>query len=306
MEIACWKKETCVLWSCEWGGKMKSSIASSSSSSSAAHNLPYVLPPGFKFTPSDEELFINYLKPFSPDRKYYYPPFNIPIHHVNIYKSNPYQLSVEFEKGNDEEWFFVTERNKIGKNGKKQNRGDDSGGYWNATVGAKQIYAGQDDVGYVTALEYCVGRPPNGVKTDWLMHEYWFESSSDDNDKVDYALCKIYLTPSAVKRMKAEKKEKLKKGKGVSKEEVKQLDLQHQQDQSQLQQPHDSLLPAQQHEPQPQPPVIPDDDNFDDFDELPEDFKDFLAQLMKPDSLDGDEQPDDSDFLQGFITDGME
>lgn len=70
----------------------------------------------------------------------------------------------------------------MGKGGKNLKRGA-NGGYWSVTIGAKKISDGEVIVGYMTTLEYCVGKQPNGVKTDWLMHEYWYESC-DDNQKV--------------------------------------------------------------------------------------------------------------------------
>ncbi|EOA25855.1 hypothetical protein CARUB_v10019233mg [Capsella rubella] len=113
------------------------------------------------------------------------------------------------------------------------------------------------------------------MKTCWLMLEYWFQLS-DDNERVCgflgskllrlssldfymsfvlvgvYRLCKIYLSPRAPKKKKAdqgEENEKLKKEEVVLKEEVEHLDL-YQQGQSQphdmvYQQPQYCLLPPQ-------------------------------------------------------------
>ncbi|CAH2063963.1 unnamed protein product [Thlaspi arvense] len=185
--------------------------SSSSSSSSAADNFssdrrmkPIVFPPGFKFVPTDEDLIFHYLKPFVRNSKI--PPPNVPIHLVNIYESNPERLSEEYEKGNDKEWFFITERTKLQEGGKNQKRSDD-GGTWKAII-TKKIKAGQVVVGYKTALEYHIGKIPNALKSNWLMHEFWVEPSSHDKSDcdVDHALCKIYLTPKAYKR-KAEEEE---------------------------------------------------------------------------------------------------
>lgn len=70
--------------------------SSSSSRSPAAGNYlsfstPIVLPPGFMFVPSDEILIFHYLRPFLHHNKKSSP--NVPIHRVNIYDSNPEQLS---------------------------------------------------------------------------------------------------------------------------------------------------------------------------------------------------------------------
>ncbi|CAH8268833.1 unnamed protein product [Arabidopsis lyrata] len=274
--------------------------------SSAADNFfspstnPFVFPPGYRFVPNDEELILHYLKPFSQGNKCSF--LNVPINHVNIYESNPQQLSEKYEKGNDKEWFFISERTKIGEAGRNKKRVA-NGGYWNATVATKRIDAGNGIVGYKISLEYYVGKQPNGVKGDWLMHEYWFESSDDNNnEKVDHVLCKIYLTPTAAKKKKAEEEEneKLKKEEVVFKEEVKQLDL-HQSDQSH---PHDIVY---------QPQSFPYD--LDHFSELisfeqqpviPEDFEDFLADFIKPHPLDGDEESNNYGLFEGFFdTQGM-
>ena len=126
---------------------------------------------------------------------------------------------------------------------------------------------------------------------------------------MDHALCKIYLTPAAAKKKKAEEaeNEKLKK-----EEDVEQLDL-NQPDQLQLQQPHDivyqpqyCLLP-EQHQLQPFP------DNFSELNSfqqqpvmIPDDLEDFLAELMEPHSLDGDEESNNYGFFEGlFDTEGI-
>ncbi|XP_010513537.1 PREDICTED: NAC domain-containing protein 62-like [Camelina sativa] len=86
----------------------------------------------------------------------------------------------------------------MGKGGKKQKRVD-KGGYWHATVATKKI----DDgglVGYKTALANYVGKQPSGVQTDWLVHEYWVDESSADAEK-------IYRSPQAINKKKAEEEE---------------------------------------------------------------------------------------------------
>ncbi|KAG2322746.1 hypothetical protein Bca52824_015959 [Brassica carinata] len=166
-------------------------------------------PPGLRFVPTDAELIYYYLKPFSRDNNKSWP--NLPIHHANIYESNPQQLSgIGIQKGNLTEWFFISERTKIKRNGTKQKRGDHNGGYWHAKALTKKIKAKEGIVSYKTTLNYYNGKQPNGVRTNWLMQEYrglslliitiWY---------VDYAICKIYLRPSAKKNMNEEDVEDL-------------------------------------------------------------------------------------------------
>ncbi|CAA7060480.1 unnamed protein product [Microthlaspi erraticum] len=183
-------------------------MPSSSSSSPAVDNFtyPFYPPgPGVRFVPNDEEIIfiLNYWRSF-PEHFINSRP-NLPVHRVNIYHSNPQQLSEEYKKGNLKEWFFLSERTKSSNGGKRQKRSD-NGGYWHATVAAKKIEAGDDVVGYKTSLVYYVRKPSNAVKTDWLMHEYWLEPSQDNQTRteVDYSLCKIYLSPTAINKKKQE------------------------------------------------------------------------------------------------------
>ncbi|EFH53817.1 predicted protein [Arabidopsis lyrata subsp. lyrata] len=245
----------------------------SSSSCLSADNLSppstmtYLLPPGFKFMPSDEQVIFCYLKPYLDGNKNVL--LDVPIHLVNIYESNPQQLSVEFCKGNDKEWFIITERNKVdqglsktkrvGNGGTtRQKRGDTKGGYWHATVGAQEINAGQGVVGYKTAFAYYVRKQSADFKTDWLMLEYSLHHTCHNNDK-DYTLCKIYLTPQATKKKKEveAQNKKQKKGQGVisvapveALEEQQPLNVEYPQ-------PHQSQALLDSYQPQPHDIAFP-------------------------------------------------
>ncbi|KAG7588542.1 NAC domain [Arabidopsis suecica] len=69
-----------------------------SSSSLAADNLPppsmlaYLLPPGYQFVPSDQQLIFCYLDGYKNVF------LSIPIHLVNIYDSNPEQLHISLSR----------------------------------------------------------------------------------------------------------------------------------------------------------------------------------------------------------------
>ncbi|CAA0406372.1 unnamed protein product [Arabidopsis thaliana] len=176
----------------------------------------------------------------------------------------------EFEKGNDKEWFIITERNKVdqglsqtkrvGNGAKRQKRVDTNGGYWHATVAAQKINAGDGVVGNKRPLAYYDRKPSEDVKTDWLMQEY---SLDHNNDKVRLHFVQD-LSYSTSNKEVGEEKKKQKKGEPVEASEgqqpcnaeyhqlrapldscqpqphdlAEQLDL-HQPDQLQLQQPHD-------------------------------------------------------------------
>ncbi|GMI77642.1 hypothetical protein HRI_001433500 [Hibiscus trionum] len=129
------------------------------------------LPTGFRFHPTDEELINHYLKPkvllSSSDR----PIFSI-IADLNIYKFDPWELPDKACFG-EEEWFFFSPRERKYPNGTRPNRAAASG-FWKASGIDKPIITsvGSQCLGMKRALVFYKGRPPKGVKTDWVMTEY--------------------------------------------------------------------------------------------------------------------------------------
>ncbi|KNA24215.1 hypothetical protein SOVF_017620 [Spinacia oleracea] len=135
------------------------------------------LPPGFRFHPTDEELVVQYLK-----RKVYDCPLPASIiPEVDVCKSDPWDLPGD--KG-QERYFFSTREAKY-PNGNRSNRATVSG-YWKATGKDKAVVAGGKSnhhhgnhhnnspliVGMKKTLVFYRGKPPNGSRTDWIMHEY--------------------------------------------------------------------------------------------------------------------------------------
>ncbi|OMO82494.1 No apical meristem (NAM) protein [Corchorus olitorius] len=151
------------------------------------------LPPGFRFHPTDEELIMFYLKNQAKSKPC---PVSI-IPEVDIYKFDPWQLPDKAEFG-ENEWYFFTPRDRKYPNGVRPNRATVSG-YWKATGTDKAIYSGSKYVGVKKALVFYKGRPPKGIKTDWIMHEYRLSESrkqiSKQNGSMrldDWVLCRIY------------------------------------------------------------------------------------------------------------------
>ncbi|KAL6336243.1 hypothetical protein AAG906_014412 [Vitis piasezkii] len=131
-------------------------------------NIQLQLPPGFRFHPSDEELIIHYLRNKATSSPI---PASI-IAEVDLYKYNPWELPTKALFGQDE-WYFFTPRDRKYPNGVRPNRAAASG-YWKATGTDKPILTscGTRSIGVKKALVFYKGRPPKGVKTDWIMHEY--------------------------------------------------------------------------------------------------------------------------------------
>ncbi|KAI3467320.1 hypothetical protein Pfo_023983 [Paulownia fortunei] len=151
------------------------------------------LPPGFRFHPTDEELIMCYLRNQATSRPC---PVSI-IPEVDIYKFDPWELPDKAEFG-ENEWYFFTPRDRKYPNGVRPNRAAVSG-YWKATGTDKAIYSGSKYVGVKKALVFYKGRPPKGIKTDWIMHEYRLSESRSQPYKQngsmrldDWVLCRIY------------------------------------------------------------------------------------------------------------------
>lgn len=151
------------------------------------------LPPGFRFHPTDEELIVYYLENQATSRPC---PVSI-IPEVDIYKFDPWELPDKAEFG-ENEWYFFSPRDRKYPNGVRPNRATISG-YWKATGTDKAIYSGSKYVGVKKALVFYKGKPPKGIKTDWIMHEYRLTDSRRQITKHvgsmrldDWVLCRIY------------------------------------------------------------------------------------------------------------------
>ncbi|KAL0327158.1 UNVERIFIED_CONTAM: NAC domain-containing protein 1 [Sesamum angustifolium] len=135
------------------------------------------LPPGFRFHPTDEELITYYLRNQAKSRPC---PVSI-IPEVDIYKFDPWELPEKAEFG-ENEWYFFSPRDRKYPNGVRPNRAAVSG-YWKATGTDKAIYSGSKFVGVKKALVFYKGKPPKGVKSDWIMHEYRLTDSTSIHNK---------------------------------------------------------------------------------------------------------------------------
>ncbi|KAF2293571.1 hypothetical protein GH714_002891 [Hevea brasiliensis] len=77
---------------------------------------------------------------------------------------------------------------------------DAGGEYWKATRVDKAVKYKGAVVGYRKALIFYMEKPPNGTKTNWIMHEYRvsdapprIKTSADDMRQLDnWVLCRIY------------------------------------------------------------------------------------------------------------------
>ncbi|XP_038987690.1 NAC transcription factor 25 [Phoenix dactylifera] len=148
-------------------------MESTDSSSVSLQQQPQ-LPPGFRFHPTDEELVVHYLKQKAASAPL---PATI-IAEVDLYKFDPWELPGKANYG-EQEWYFFSPRDRKYPNGARPNRAAPSG-YWKATGTDKPILTsgGAHKVGVKKALVFYGGKPPKGIKTDWIMHEYRLADSS--------------------------------------------------------------------------------------------------------------------------------
>ncbi|XP_076884087.1 NAC domain-containing protein 83-like [Bidens hawaiensis] len=149
------------------------------------------LPPGFRFHPTDEELVVQYLKRKVQALTLPSPSSIIP--EVDVCKSDPWELPGDCEQ---ERFFFSTKEVKY-PNGNRSNRATISG-YWKATGLDKQIVTSGNNqvVGLKKTLVFYRGKPPNGSRTDWIMHEYRLATPQPNNPtqgSENWVICRIFL-----------------------------------------------------------------------------------------------------------------
>ncbi|GLJ07117.1 hypothetical protein SUGI_0058820 [Cryptomeria japonica] len=156
------------------------------------------LPPGFRFHPTDEELLIHYLR-----KKISSSPLPVSIiADVDLYKFDPWDLPGMARFG-EQEWYFFSPRERKYPNGARPNRAAASG-YWKATGTDKPVVISgtSHKVGVKKALVFYQGKPPKGIKTNWIMHEYRLTDTTGIGSPSprrkgslrldDWVLCRIY------------------------------------------------------------------------------------------------------------------
>ncbi|KAG8091108.1 hypothetical protein GUJ93_ZPchr0011g27999 [Zizania palustris] len=162
------------------------------------------LPPGFRFHPTDDELVMYYLC-----RKCSGFPLAAPIiAEIDLYKFNPWDLP-EKTTGGEKEWYFFSSRDRKYPNGQRPNRAAGTG-YWKAT-GADKPVGSPRPAAIKKALVFYAGKPPKGIKTNWIMHEYRLadvdrsaaarkKKSNNVLRLDDWVLCRIYNKKGVIER----------------------------------------------------------------------------------------------------------
>ncbi|KAJ4972777.1 hypothetical protein NE237_005951 [Protea cynaroides] len=153
---------------------------------------PVGLPPGFRFHPTDEELVNYYLK-----RKVHGLKIELDIiPEIDLYKCEPWELADKsFLPSRDPEWYFFGPRDRKYPNGFRTNRATRAG-YWKSTGKDRRVTYQNRAIGMKKTLVYYRGRAPQGIRTDWVMHEYRLDDKECEDTigiQVDtYALCRVF------------------------------------------------------------------------------------------------------------------
>ncbi|KAJ6976911.1 hypothetical protein NC653_028934 [Populus alba x Populus x berolinensis] len=177
---------------------------------------PVGLPPGFRFHPTDEELVNYYLK-----RKINGQEIDLDIiPEIDLYKCEPWDLAAtlpekshgtaaliitqlpavvclvekSFLPSRDPEWYFFGPRDRKYPNGFRTNRATRAG-YWKSTGKDRRVNCQNRAIGMKKTLVYYRGRAPQGIRTDWVMHEYRLDDKEcEDTSGIQdsYALCRVF------------------------------------------------------------------------------------------------------------------
>ncbi|KAI3703357.1 hypothetical protein L1987_73372 [Smallanthus sonchifolius] len=131
--------------------------------------------PGFRFSPTDDELISYYLK-----KKLQGCDNCVDIiPEVDFCRHEPWDLPGLSVIRSENEWFFFSARGKKYPNGSQSKRATQSG-YWKATGKERNVKSGAVTVGTKRTLVFHTGRAPKGERTEWIMHEYCMSDTSQE------------------------------------------------------------------------------------------------------------------------------
>uniref|UniRef100_A0A453QJU4 NAC domain-containing protein n=1 Tax=Aegilops tauschii subsp. strangulata TaxID=200361 RepID=A0A453QJU4_AEGTS len=129
-----------------------------------------VVPPGFRFHPTEEELLTYYLAKKVASQRI---DLDV-IPDVDLNKLEPWDIQerCRIGTGPQNDWYLFSHKDKKYPTGTRTNRAT-AAGFWKATGRDKAIYsaAGSGRIGMRKTLVFYKGRAPHGHKSDWIMHE---------------------------------------------------------------------------------------------------------------------------------------
>ncbi|XP_039117179.1 NAC domain-containing protein 30-like [Dioscorea cayenensis subsp. rotundata] len=134
------------------------------------------IPPGFRFHPTEEELVGYYLT-----RKVTSQHIDIGIiSEVDLYGIEPWDIQDRCKHGYEDqsEWYFFSYKDRKYPSGTRTNRAT-AAGFWKATGRDKAVFSRNKVIGLRKTLVFYKGRAPNGMKTNWIMHEYRLQTGEN-------------------------------------------------------------------------------------------------------------------------------
>ncbi|CAO2140907.1 unnamed protein product [Urochloa humidicola] len=179
-----------------------------SATSSSASSNP-LLPPGYRFYPTEEELLSFYLRHrlagTRPEVEHF-----IPV--VDIYSYHPSQLKAmagAANVGDKEQWFFFCPRAERELHGGRPARTTPSG-YWKATGSPSLVYSASANrvIGEKRTMVFYQGRAPTGNKTRWKMNEYKAAAADGAPPPVagaavrlrnEFSVCRVYISTGTLR-----------------------------------------------------------------------------------------------------------
>ncbi|OEL23153.1 NAC domain-containing protein 43 [Dichanthelium oligosanthes] len=135
-----------------------------------------VVPPGFRFHPTEEELLTYYLKKKVASERI---DLDV-IRDVDLNKLEPWDIQEKCRIGSgpQNDWYFFSHKDKKYPTGTRTNRAT-TAGFWKATGRDKAIYTSARRIGMRKTLVFYKGRAPHGQKSDWIMHEYRLDDATN-------------------------------------------------------------------------------------------------------------------------------
>ncbi|MED6110405.1 hypothetical protein PIB30_042573 [Stylosanthes scabra] len=132
------------------------------------------LPPGFLFSPTDEELVLHFL--YSKASLLPCHPNIIPDLDLDL--SDPFQLNGKALSSGNQYYFFS----------KVKEKKETENGYWKEIGESEAIMSSSSEnekkVGTKKKMVFHIGEAPHGIQTTWLMQEYHISPSSSNNNHI--------------------------------------------------------------------------------------------------------------------------
>uniref|UniRef100_A0A0D9WLF2 NAC domain-containing protein n=1 Tax=Leersia perrieri TaxID=77586 RepID=A0A0D9WLF2_9ORYZ len=153
-----------------------------------------VVPPGFRFHPTEEELLTYYLKKKVASERI---DLDV-IRDVDLNKLEPWDIQerCRIGSGPQNDWYFFSHKDKKYPTGTRTNRAT-AAGFWKATGRDKAIYSSSNRIGMRKTLVFYKGRAPHGQKSDWIMHEYRLDDPSSTSASAAINLSSYYCSSSS-------------------------------------------------------------------------------------------------------------